>query len=312
MSPASRDRNRPAPRSTRVVVAAALALPLVAATCRRAEAPGASADAAAAPGLPGVDLSALPEAAQKQLLQVATDEFCSCGCPHTLAGCLREHATCRHAPQMAQLAAELAGAGDRAFEIIRTLGGYYRSFKSSNRRSADLGAVACKGPPTAAVTVVEYADFECPSCGAAKPILDELFTRSDGRVRLCFKNYPLSAHPHALTAAQAAEHAREKGKFWEMHDLLFSHQDALGIENMGDYAARVGLDGKELERAILSGKHLPAVNASREEGRAAGVEATPSLFLNGRPLSLPISIGFLRHALQDEVEWLENNRWRAD
>jgi hypothetical protein len=313
------------------IAVAAVALILVAATCRKAEpasaapaadptpaatsapAPAAPADPSSASGseLPGFDLSTLPEAARAEVQKVVNDEFCYCGCPHTIAGCLKEHPACEHAKRETQIAAWLAEGGEHSFEIIADLGKYFRSFKEP-RKTIDLTNAACKGPADAAVTVVEFADFQCPACGAAHPMLERFFAKSDGRIRFCFKNYPLPAHPDALWAAEAGEYAREHGKFWEMHDLMFTNQEALRLLNLRDYAKKVGLDPDDLDRAVTADKYLPRIDASKDEGRKLGVESTPSLFVNGRPLSLPVSVGILLRAVEDEREWREKGGWHAD
>ncbi len=322
-----------APGRRRLLLFVVLAAGLVctAATCRRND-EAAPADrarslatspvvAAAQPAPPppapssplaGIDLSTLPESARAEVMKVATDEFCYCGCPHTLGGCLKEHAACKHSPRMTAVAAILAEAGSRAFEIITTLGKYHRSFRPSDRKKIDVTSAPCRGNADAPVTLVEFADFECPSCGAAHPILEGYLAKAQGKVRLCFKNYPLPAHPNATWAAYAAELAHEKGKFWEMHDVLFEHQEALRLVHLKDYAKKLGLDAEELEKAITTDRHAARVNSQKEEGRAAGVESTPSIFVNGRPLSLPLSATLLAHAVEDELEWQKAVKWNAD
>lgn len=133
------------------------------------------------------------------------------------------------------------------------------------------------GALDAPVTVVEYGDFECPFCGAAAPVLRALVDGSGGRVRLVFRHFPLfDVHPFALTAGLAAEAAGEH--FWEMHDVLFAHQDHLTDPDLASYAARVGAgdvvgDAAQPFRA--------AVAADYAAGGAAGVRGTPTLFIGG-------------------------------
>src|SRR5687767_15951877 len=94
-----------------------------------------------------------------------------------------------------------------------------------------------QGDANAAVTLVEYGDYECPHCGRAYPIVKELQRRLGPQLRFVFRNFPLSqVHPHAQHAAEAAEAAAVDGRFWEMHDALFEHQDALGDRHLIEYA----------------------------------------------------------------------------
>jgi len=149
------------------------------------------------------------------------------------------------------------------------------------------------GSPTARVTVVEHGDFECPYCAAAAPVLRRLVDGSDGAVRLVFRHFPLfTKHPFALTAALAAEASGER--FWQMHDLLFAHQDRLGDADLARYADQVGAGEVTGEAAQ---RHRPAVEADYAEGVRAGVRGTPTLFVDGRLYTGRVELGALRTAL---------------
>jgi protein-disulfide isomerase len=146
------------------------------------------------------------------------------------------------------------------------------------------------GSPDAAVTVVEYGDLECPFCRAAAPVLRALVEGSGGRVRLLWRHFPLfEVHPHALTAALAAEAAGTHGLFWEMHDLLFAHQDHLTDPDLRGYAVTLGLDPAHVtgDRAQV---FADAVEADYVGGLARDVRATPTLFIDGIRYSGPIEL----------------------
>src|SRR5690606_26626032 len=99
-----------------------------------------------------------------------------------------------------------------------------------------------RGPEEAPVTLVEYGDFECPYCGQAEPVVRELLAAFGADLRYVFRHLPLAdVHEHAQLAAEAAEAAGAQGRFWEMHDLLFSHQDALEPEDLLSYARALDL-----------------------------------------------------------------------
>ncbi|MCW2637286.1 MAG: oxidoreductase [Blastococcus sp.] len=154
-----------------------------------------------------------------------------------------------------------------------------------------------RGAPDAAVTVVEYGDYECPYCAAAAPVLRQLVDGSQGRVRLVFRNFPLAdKHPYALTAALAAEAADAQGAFWPMHDLLFERQDRLTDVALRAYADSLGLDG-----GLVVGEPAQAfgdrVEADFAEGLAAGVEGTPTLFIDGVRYSGRLELDALRRAV---------------
>lgn len=138
------------------------------------------------------------------------------------------------------------------------------------------------GPHDAPVTLVEYGDFECPYCGEAYPIVKEMQKRMGDQLRLAFRNFPLSeSHPHALHAAEAAEAAGAQGNFWEMHDLLYENQDALGDRDLVRYAGALGLDARQLGRELEAGTFEEAVREDFRSGVRSGVNGTPTFFLNG-------------------------------
>jgi len=138
------------------------------------------------------------------------------------------------------------------------------------------------GPSHAPVTVVEYGDFECPNCKQAAPAMKLLLGRFAGRVRLVWRNFPLEeVHPHALDAALAAEVAAGQGKFWPMHDLLFDNQRQLKRPQLRGYAERLELDLRRYDAEMDDTVYLQRVREDIESGRASGVRATPTFFLNG-------------------------------
>jgi protein-disulfide isomerase len=137
-----------------------------------------------------------------------------------------------------------------------------------------------RGPVDAPVTIVEYADVECPYCGRLEPVLRELLERRDD-VRLVYRHFPLlDPHPHAYSAALALEAAAAQGRFWELHDVLFEHQEELGRSNLARYAEQVGLDPDSVLRPA-SERFDHKVRDDFDSGVASGIEGTPALFVNG-------------------------------
>jgi Na+/H+ antiporter NhaA/predicted DsbA family dithiol-disulfide isomerase len=139
-----------------------------------------------------------------------------------------------------------------------------------------------RGPEKSPVTVVEYGDFECPFCGQAEPAVRELL-RDFGDVRYAWRHLPLNdVHPHAQLAAEAAEAAGRQGAFWEMHDRLFDHQDALTARDLIGHAAALGLDVERFAADLR--KHAGAAHVSEDVDSAdlSGVSGTPTFFVNGK------------------------------
>jgi protein-disulfide isomerase len=138
------------------------------------------------------------------------------------------------------------------------------------------------GPETAAVTLVEYGDYECPYCGAAHPSVAKVRQTLGDELRFAFRHFPLSQiHTHALPAAEAAEAAGAQGHFWEMHDLLFANQRALGLDNLLGYAAALSLDLDRFALELEQHTHEPRIREDFMSGIRSGVNGTPTFFING-------------------------------
>lgn len=138
------------------------------------------------------------------------------------------------------------------------------------------------GPANAPVTIIEFTDFECPSCATTQPVLEGLAKEFGDKVRLVAHSFPLEQHKSAFKAAEAAEAAREQGKYWEYTLVLFKNQKALEVDKLKEYAGQLGLDRKRFDEALESGKFTDAVKQELSIGDRIGVESTPSIFINGK------------------------------
>jgi protein-disulfide isomerase len=139
-----------------------------------------------------------------------------------------------------------------------------------------------QGPAEAAVTLVEYGDYECPYCGAAYPIIKEVQERMGERLRFVFRNFPIStSHPHAEQAAEAAEAAATQGRFWQMHDVLYENQQRLGDEDLRSYAEQLGLEVEPFDQELAEHVHAPRVHEDFMSGVRSGVNGTPTFYING-------------------------------
>jgi protein-disulfide isomerase len=132
------------------------------------------------------------------------------------------------------------------------------------------------------IRLLEYGDYECPFCGEAQPIVKEIQQRLGDDLLFAFRNFPLKQiHPHAEHAAEAAEAAGAQGNFWGMHDLLFENQGALEDEDLAQYAAELGLDETRMIREVASSVYAPRIREDFKSGVRAGVNGTPTFFING-------------------------------
>ncbi len=144
--------------------------------------------------------------------------------------------------------------------------------------------VSTRGPANAPVTIIEFADFECPFCSKVAPVIGEVLSAYPDKVRFIFKHDPLSIHPHSFLAHEAALAAGAQGKFWEMHYLLFANQARLSRDDLIQYAGQLGLDLKGFRQALDSHLYRPLIETDSAEAKGLGVVSTPTFFINGKRL----------------------------
>lgn len=151
-----------------------------------------------------------------------------------------------------------------------------------------------RGNPAAPVTIVVFDDFECPFCARAVPLLKQVLAAYPDQVKLVFKNFPLTMHPHARAAATAALVAQKQGKFWPLHDLLYENYNRLNPQKIRELAEQAGLDMPRFAQDLKDPELQQRINAEKEEGQKVGVRGTPTIFVNGRLLQQRSMAGFSR------------------
>lgn len=142
-----------------------------------------------------------------------------------------------------------------------------------------------KGNAKALVTIVEFTDYECPSCARQHPVLEKIVSEFGDRVRLVVRDFPLTQHANARKAAEAAEAAREQNKYWEYVSVLFQNQSALSVDKLRQYATDLGLDRAKFDASLDSGKFAEKVQRDVLDGHKLGINGTPTLFINGKRIS---------------------------
>jgi len=161
----------------------------------------------------------------------------------------------------------------------------------------------------AKVTIVEFGDYQCPACGAAHPIVKQMLEayKNNKDVNFVFRNFPLPQHKNARVAAEAAEEAGAQDKFWEMHDALYEHQsewsdsdDALSA--FANYARQIGMDADKLRQEVGKSAFEDAIQADVNDGNAAGVNSTPTFFINGSMMVGVPSIGAFKAAIDAKLK----------
>jgi len=157
------------------------------------------------------------------------------------------------------------------------------------------------GPPAASVTIVEFADFECPACKDSLPVLRQLRDLYKDQVRLVYRDFPLSSHPQARPAAEAAHCAYEQGKFWAYHDALFAQAPDLKASDYVTLADRLGLNPAEFTACLAGTRPKAAVARDLADAQGLGLSGTPTFFVNGRYLSGFQSLETLRRHVDREL-----------
>ena len=199
--------------------------------------------------------------------------------PVSIAQCVNESRKCTACLPAARYLLEQVRRGRTRSQVEAI---YRARFAADQVKNIEIGDSPSKGPAGAPIVIVEWADFECPACGAVRPVLDQLYEKYPDSVRLVFKHYPLSIHQNAEKAARSAVAAERQGKFWEMHRVLFENQTQLSIENVEKLAQGIGLDLARFRQDRDSEATADRVAKDRRQGESFDLASTPSLFINGR------------------------------
>lgn len=240
--------------------------------------------APAAVNLPGVDTSSLTPREQTKWGEYVTGLLAPCSDqPVNIAQCVSESRPCGACVPAAKFLVERVRRGDTRSQAEAA---YRARFSPEAVKSIDLADSPTQGASKPVVTLVEWADFECPFCGAVAPVLKGLLDKYPEQLQLVFKHYPLSAHQHAEKAARAAVAAQRQGKFWPVQQALFENQKALDESNIMKLARDAGLDMKEFENDIASEATADSVARDRKQADQLGLEGTPMIYINGRHFSL--------------------------
>jgi protein-disulfide isomerase len=188
---------------------------------------------------------------------------------------------------------------------------YYRTLKVKYGVVDDFGPLRqqvaavgpSRGPAHAPITVVEFGDYQCPFCHHMEPTLESVIKQYSHQVRFIFRNFPLTEiHPEAMHAAEAAMCADQQGKFWPMHDAIYADSAPLSDSSLRAIARQVGLDSQKFEQCVRSNVPVKAINADEQAGENLGVEATPTLFIDGRYINGDVPREQLVSVIEDELK----------
>ncbi len=232
-----------------------------------------------------VDLAGLQASEKEAFIAIVNDEVCPCACAATFAQCLQENAGCEPARLLGNWLKEALRDGFPPEQLGEVIAKEVAGF-SSVPKTIETEGFARKGDVSAPMTMVEFADFQCPHCKELSETMERLEKKHSGKLSVVYKHFPLSFHPVAELAAHASEAAAIQGKFWDMHDAIFKTQDILDETMLSGHAKAIGLDMAKFEKDRNTNTIKEKVKLSRSEGVDLGIEATPALFINGRPFHL--------------------------
>ena len=207
------------------------------------------------------------------------------------------------------MAVEAARQGKAEAEIRKVLEGSSLAIQARQRDRILLDPVEIpisgapfKGPAAAKVTIVEFSDFQCPYCAVAVGKLNALLQAYPLDVRLVFKQFPLEIHSAAALAAAASLSAHSQGKFWPLHDRMYADFRHLSRANILEWAKELGLDLSSFQASMDSAKTKAAVQRDMNDGLRAGVQGTPTVFVNGKKYQGPLDVAAFRTVIEAELK----------
>jgi protein-disulfide isomerase len=259
--------------------------------------------------LPGVDLSGLTATQKATALKLLRDGDCSCGCGMKMAECRVKDPSCYYSQGLASVIVSSLKAGKTGAEALAaaSTSKFAQGPEQDTRLLDDPVSIPTAGAPVigpanAPLTLIEFSDFQCPYCVKAVPQLHALLKAYPTQVKLIFKEYPLEIHSQAAFAALAAEAANKQGKFWPMHDALFAHRQELSRASIFAIAKGIGVDMKRFEVDLDSPQTKQTVVRDIQDGDRAGVEGTPTLFINGQRYNGAIALDALTPVLDAQLK----------
>jgi len=257
--------------------------------------------------LPAVDFSGLSAPLKSRVLHALRAEGCSCGCEMKLAECRVKDPTCAFSRGMAATIVDSVKAGKSEASAIADAKASRFGHRPEPKLLDDPVAIPTigspvTGPANARITLVEFSDFQCPYCDKAVVKIEALLKAYPKDVKLIFKQFPLDSHSQAQISAQAALAAHEQGKFWQLHDKMFANRTTLSRKNILAWAGQLGIDMKRFETDMDSPVVKKAVARDLADGEKAGVEDTPTVFINGQRYNGELALDAIRPVIEGELK----------
>jgi protein-disulfide isomerase len=254
--------------------------------------------------LPGVDFSGITKPQVAAVLAVISTEPCACGCAMKVAECRMKDPACGFSRRLAAFAVRDAAAGKKEAAIRADLDKYAKEPPPVLEAPVKLSIAGApfKGPADAKVTIVEFSDFQCPYCAKAATEAAAVVQKFPKDVKLVFKQFPLEDHSQAALAAEASLAAQAQGKFWELHDKMYANFRQINRVRILAWATEVGLDINRFRADLDAHKYAARVHIEEQEGETAGVEGTPTFYINGKRFNGVFEAKAIAPIIADELK----------
>jgi protein-disulfide isomerase len=257
----------------------------------------------------GIETTGLDKAEIKALSTLLSQGACPCDKNKSILQCVPD-ASCPAAKSLAEFGARKFKEGLSAIEVQQAVVKKY--IQDHVHYEFDLSKSPSKGDVSASITLVEFADFQCSHCAKLSKVINEIAIEMGPFVHIVFKHFPMTRHPLAHYAARASLGAYKQGHFWAFHDLLFAHQFELSESMIDGFAKELGLNLVKYAADRESPQSYAQVERDRKEAIAAGLRATPTLYINGRLYTESKSIEALRVELNRQLRALNQNKSKSE
>ncbi len=252
-----------------------------------------------------IDLSSLSPVQKRAVLKLVREQDCSCLCGMKVAECIAKDPNCAYSKQLAAIAIQGVKDGKSLVEISKLMDSSPKAHRPKileDPVAIPVDGSPVKGPVDGRITIVEFSDFECPYCSLAVKEVYSVMAAYPNDTKLIFKQFPLSMHPNAPLAAAASLAAKEQGKFWELHDLMFANFRKISRDNILVWAKQIGLDMEKFKNDLASTKYESVIKKDVADGEAVGVYGTPAFFINGKHYNGPVTMESLKPILDAELK----------
>lgn len=256
--------------------------------------------------LPGIDLGGLTAAQKTSVLRVMRAQGCSCGCDMRMAECRVKDPSCSYSKGMTGVVIDSIKNGKTEQEAFDAAKASHWGHVPEPKLLDDPVNIPTNGSPvigpaSAKIVIVEFSDFQCPYCILAVPQIQAVLKAYPADAKLVFKQFPLEIHSRAFLAASSALAANKQGKFWQMHDAMFEHPHEISRENLVRIAQTLGMNTTRFQQDLDSAEIKQSIEKDVNDGEQAGVQGTPTIFINGQRYNGPITLNSLKPIVEAAI-----------